>query len=157
MSEQRDEAISLIDARFRPILQRFERLVREHAEALDDAAREAASGGVASEIAPGAEPGASTLEPHAEATGDHVRAAFIDVTTKAGKTTRFALGSKRVSIGGSHDDQIVVPGLPAGAGAIVLENGRVQYVDGTTKQRTPLREGSQIKVADIVIVVRVAR
>lgn len=158
MSEQRDEAVSLIDERFRPILQRYERLLREHAEALQDAATgETPDGRPPSPTAPVAAPDAAALAPDTEAAGDDVRAAFVDVVTKASKRTTFALGSKPVSIGGSHDDQIVVPGLPAGAGAIVLEHARVQYIDGTTKQRTPLREGSQIKVADTVIVVRVVR
>ena len=80
------------------------------------------------------------------------REAFLEVIWAPNETTSVSLGERPVYIGGG-DDQIFVPGLPQHAAGVVFEQGRVQYLDTASGQRTALQKGSKLQIGKIWIVV----
>jgi len=81
------------------------------------------------------------------------RTARLDVIWAPKEITSVTLGSKPVYIGGG-DDHIFVSGLPQHALGIVLEGGKIQCIDSASGHRSDLKEGSQIKIGKVEVVVR---
>jgi Ca-activated chloride channel homolog len=83
------------------------------------------------------------------------REGYLEITWAPNEVTTVSLGPRPVMIGGSDRDDIYISGLAAATGGVVLKNGLVQFIDGTTEKTTDLRDGSRIKVGRVEIVVRV--
>lgn len=81
------------------------------------------------------------------------REAALEVIWAPKETTSITLGQSPVTIGGG-DDQIYVADLHPTAAKVVLESGKIYYIDTATKQRTELRNGSQLKIGKITIAVK---
>lgn len=81
------------------------------------------------------------------------RSASLEIVWAPKEVTTVTLGSCPVTIGGG-DDHIHVAGLPQHAAAVTLENGKVEYVDSSSGQRTPLKNGSKIKIGSVEVIIR---
>ncbi len=81
------------------------------------------------------------------------REAALEVIWAPNETTSVTLGPKPVTIGGG-DDHVYVASLPPTAAKVVLDQGKIHYIDTATNQRTELRDGSQLKIGKITIAVR---
>ena len=84
------------------------------------------------------------------------REATLEIVWGPKEVTTVALGRVPVTIGGG-DDHICVSGLPPAAASIVIEQGKIQYVDSATNHRTDLRDGSKIKIGSIEVIVHTTR
>ena len=84
------------------------------------------------------------------------REATLEIIWAPREITTVALGRVPVTIGGG-DDHIFVAGLPQNAACVVIENGKVQYVDTKSARHTDLRDGSKIKIGSIEVVVHTTR
>ena len=84
------------------------------------------------------------------------REATLEIIWAPKEITTVALGSVPVTIGGG-DDHIHVAGLMQNAAGVVIEQGKIQYVDSATGHRTDLRDGSKIKIGPIEVVVHASR
>lgn len=84
------------------------------------------------------------------------REATLEIIWAPREVTTVALGRIPVTIGGG-DDHIFVAGLPQNAACVVIEQGKVQYVDTASARRTDLRDGSKIKIGSIEVVVHATR
>jgi len=84
------------------------------------------------------------------------REATLEIIWGPKEITTVALGSVPVTIGGG-DDHIHVAGLAQNAAGVVIEQGKIQYVDTVSGQRTDLRDGSKIKIGPIEVVVHASR
>lgn len=80
------------------------------------------------------------------------REATIEIIWAPKEITTVALGRVPVTIGGG-DDHIHVAGLPQNAAGVVIDQGKIQYVDTVSGRRTDLRDGSKIKIGPIEVVV----
>jgi len=81
------------------------------------------------------------------------RQVSLEIRWAPNETTSVTLGTKPVYIGGG-DDHAYVAGLPQHAASVVLEQGKIQYIDSATGKRTDLKDGSKIKIGKIDLVVR---
>jgi hypothetical protein len=81
------------------------------------------------------------------------RAASLEILWAPKEATSVTLGPKPVYLGGG-DDHIYVRGLPEHAAGVVLEEGKVQYIDQKTSKKTELRDGSKIKIGQIEVMVK---
>lgn len=82
------------------------------------------------------------------------REAILEVAWTPKERITFTLGPKPVYIGGGDDDHIYLRGLPRHAASVLLEQGKVEYRDGATGQRTELRDGRRLKIGQVEMVVR---
>jgi len=80
------------------------------------------------------------------------REATLEIIWAPKEVTTVGLGGNMVTIGGG-DDHIYVAGLSRKAAGVVIEQGKIQYVDIASGQRTDLRDGSRLKIGSIEIVV----
>jgi hypothetical protein len=80
------------------------------------------------------------------------REASLDVLWSPKERTSFTLGPSPIYIGGG-DDHVYVAGLAHHAAAVVHEQGKIQYIESATGQRTDLKDGSRIKIGPLEIVV----
>ncbi|MEI6398006.1 MAG: hypothetical protein WCO71_04465 [Pseudomonadota bacterium] len=80
------------------------------------------------------------------------REATLEIIWAPKEVTTVGLGGNMVTIGGG-DDHIYVAGLSRKAAGVVIEQGKIQYVDTASGQRTDLRDGSRLKIGSIEIVV----
>ena len=81
------------------------------------------------------------------------RQASLEIIWAPKESTSVTLGTIPVYIGGG-DDHIYIAGLPQHAAGVILENGAIHYIDSATGKRTPLKNGSQIKIGKVTLVVR---
>ncbi len=79
--------------------------------------------------------------------------ASLDIVWGPSETTSISLGIVPVYIGGG-DDHIHVAGLPEHAFAVVFDQGKIHCTDPARGKRTELKNGSQIKIGNITVVVR---
>jgi hypothetical protein len=84
------------------------------------------------------------------------REASLDIIWAPKEQTSITLGPNPVYIGGG-DDHVHVAGLPQHAAGVILEQGKIQYVDSSTGKRTDLKDGSRIKIGKIEIVIHAKR
>lgn len=81
------------------------------------------------------------------------REACLEITWAPKEVTVVNLGAKQVTIGGG-DDHIYVDGMPQGASGVLMEQGKIYYVDNVRKTRTELRDGSRINIGSVSAVVK---
>lgn len=81
------------------------------------------------------------------------REASLEIIWGPNETSRAALGAQPIIIGGGIEDDVHVPGLPANALTVVLDNGQIAQIDNYTGARTFLRDRSQMQVGPIYVVV----
>ena len=82
----------------------------------------------------------------------HFRDAVLEINWDAGQTTRVGLGPEPVTIGGGKD-HITIPGAPAHVSSVALRNGRIEHVEKSNGKRTPLKDGSRLRIGGLVMVV----
>ena len=80
------------------------------------------------------------------------REAALQVIWGPKEVTVLSLGPKPISIGGGSDD-VYLSGLTPGAAEVSLEQGRIYCTDTATGKKTEFRDGSQIKVGKVEMVV----
>lgn len=80
------------------------------------------------------------------------REASLDVIWAPREITSLTLGGTPLWIGGG-DDHVFIRGLPPHACSLLLENGKVQYTDSASGQRTEFRDGSRIKIGMVELLV----
>jgi hypothetical protein len=81
------------------------------------------------------------------------RKAVLEVIWAPKEVTSVTLGAQPVYIGGG-DDHIHVSGLAQHAAAVTFDQGKIEYCDGATGQKTALKSGSRIKIGTVEILVR---
>jgi uncharacterized membrane protein YeaQ/YmgE (transglycosylase-associated protein family) len=84
------------------------------------------------------------------------REASLEIVWAPREVTTVALGAIPVTIGGG-DDHVFVAGLAQASARIVIEHGKIQYVDTATQRRTELRDGSKLKIGRIEVIVHATR
>jgi hypothetical protein len=84
------------------------------------------------------------------------RQASLEIIWAPKETTSVTLGTNPVYIGGG-DDHIYVSGLPQHIAKVVLDHGKIQYVDIPSGKQTELKNGSQIKIGQITVRVNAKR
>jgi len=84
------------------------------------------------------------------------REASLEIVWAPKEITTVALGPVPVTIGGG-DDHIYVGGLAPKTAGVVVEQGKIQYVETESGRRTDLRDGSKIKIGPIEIIVHASR
>jgi Ca-activated chloride channel family protein len=82
-----------------------------------------------------------------------LRAASLEVLWAPNESTTITLGTRPVYIGGG-DDHIFISGLPEHSAQVVLENGKIDYIECTSGKRTNLKNGSRLKVGKVEVVVQ---
>lgn len=84
------------------------------------------------------------------------REASLEVLWAPNESSRFSLGSNPVSIGGG-EDQIFVRGLPPQVSRIVFQNGQIEHFETATGKRTPLQDGSRLRIGPLNLVVHAGK
>lgn len=80
------------------------------------------------------------------------REATLEIIWTPGQSSMMTLGENPVSIGGG-DDHIRVKGLKPHAASVVLQDGKIQYIDIKTGKRTDLKNGSKLKIGKVQLAV----
>jgi uncharacterized membrane protein YeaQ/YmgE (transglycosylase-associated protein family) len=83
------------------------------------------------------------------------REASLEVIWAPNETTRVSLGAQPVTIGGG-EDHIFVRSLPAHVSTIVFENGQIEHIETSNGKRTPLEDGSRLRIGPLYLVVHAA-
>jgi len=81
-----------------------------------------------------------------------LREAYLEVIWGPGETMKVTLGPKPISIGGG-DDHVYHPDLRPSTAAVALEDGKIRFTDKTTNAQHDLRDGSQLKIGRLAIVI----
>lgn len=84
------------------------------------------------------------------------REASVEVIWAPNETSRVGLGGQPVSIGGG-EDHIFVRGLPPHVSTIEFNNGRIEHVETANGKRTPLQDGSRLRIGSVHLVVHAAK
>lgn len=87
---------------------------------------------------------------------DLFREASVEVMWAPYETTTVGLGAQAVTVGGG-EDHIFVRGLPPHVSSIVLRNGQIEHVETASGKRTPLQDGSRLRVGGLNLVIHAAR
>lgn len=80
------------------------------------------------------------------------RDAVIEIEWEPNQTTRVGLGDKPITIGGGKD-HILIPGAPAHVSSVALRNGQIEHIETSNSKRTPLKDGSKLRVGGLVMVI----
>ncbi len=78
--------------------------------------------------------------------------AAVEVHWSPEKISTVGLGRRPLTIGGGADD-IVIPGAPPRVSTIVMEKGAIEHIETSTGARTPLKDGSRLRIGGLVMVV----
>jgi len=84
------------------------------------------------------------------------REASLEVIWAPNESSRVSLGAQPVSIGGG-EDQIFVRGLAPRVSQIIFQNGQIEHIETATGKRTPLQDGSRLRIGPINLVVHAGR
>lgn len=84
------------------------------------------------------------------------REASLEVIWAPNESSRVSLGVQPVSIGGG-EDQIFVRGLPPQVSRIVFQNGQIEHIESATGKRTPLQDGSRLRIGPLNLVVHAGK
>lgn len=84
------------------------------------------------------------------------RGVAIEIEWEPDQTTRMGLGRKPITIGGGND-HVLIPGAPAHVSSVALKNGQIEHVETSNGKRTPLKDGSRLRVGGLVMVVHADR
>jgi len=85
-----------------------------------------------------------------------VREASVEVEWAPNETTQVSLGPTPVTVGGG-EDHIFIRGLPHHVSSIVLNNGQIEHIETTNGNRTPLQDGSRLRIGGIYMVVHASK
>jgi hypothetical protein len=85
----------------------------------------------------------------------HIGQATLEVLWTPMEGSRFALGPEPMTIGG-QGAHVLVPNAPAQVSSIELKGGQIEHVETANQKRTTLRDGSRLRVGDLIMVVRAA-
>lgn len=80
------------------------------------------------------------------------RDAVIEIEWEPKQMTRVGLGDKAITIGGGKD-HILIPGAPAHVSSVALRNGQIEHIETSNSKRTPLKDGSKLRVGGLVMVI----
>jgi hypothetical protein len=80
----------------------------------------------------------------------------LEVHWSPQEVTTVGLSGRPVTVGGGADD-IVLRGAPPRVSTIVMENGVLAHIETSTGERTPLQDGSRLRIGGLVMVVHAPR
>lgn len=84
-----------------------------------------------------------------------LREASLEVVWAPNETTRVSLGAQPVTIGGG-EDHIFVRSLPPRVSTIIFQNGQIEHIENSNGKRTPLKDGSRLRIGPLHLVVHAA-
>lgn len=84
---------------------------------------------------------------------DLFREASVEVEWAPYETTWVALGSQPVTIGGGGEEHVFKRGLPPHVSSIVMHDGLIEHVETANGKRTPLDDGSRLRIAGLNLVI----
>ena len=84
------------------------------------------------------------------------REACVEVEWAPNETTRVSLGATPITVGGG-EDHIFIRGLPHHVSSIVLNNGQIEHIETANGKRTPLEDGSRLRIGGKYMVVHASR
>ncbi|OBI03588.1 hypothetical protein A5715_07305 [Mycolicibacter heraklionensis] len=84
------------------------------------------------------------------------REASIEVLWAPNESTRVGLGPQPVTVGGG-EDHIFQRGLPPHVSSITFAGGIIEHVETATGKRTPLQDGSRLRIGGLNMVVHAAK
>ncbi|MBX7135041.1 MAG: hypothetical protein K1X67_20440 [Fimbriimonadaceae bacterium] len=79
--------------------------------------------------------------------------ASLEVEWAPNESTRVGLGAQPVVIGGGGEEHIFKKGLPPCVSSIVLKDGLIEHVETSNGKRTPLQDGSRLRIGGLNMVV----
>lgn len=79
--------------------------------------------------------------------------ASVEVEWAPYETSRVGLGPTPVFIGGGGEEHIFKKGLPPQVSSLVLQNGLIEHVETANGKRTPLQDGSRLRIGGLNLVV----
>ncbi len=85
------------------------------------------------------------------------REAALEVVWAPNENTFMNLGAQPIYIGGGTSDEIFVRGLKERHASVVFDQGKIEYIDGTSGKRTPLKNESNLQVGHIKLIVHAAK
>jgi hypothetical protein len=80
------------------------------------------------------------------------RDAMIEIEWEPDQRTRVGLGDKPITIGGGRD-HILIPGASTHVSSVAVRNGQIEHIEMSNGKRTPLKDGSRLRVGGLVMVV----
>ena len=84
------------------------------------------------------------------------REASLEVIWAPNETSRVSLGAQPISIGGG-EDHVFVRSLSPHVSSIVFQNGQIEHIETASGKRTPLQDGSRLRIGPINLVVHAAK
>lgn len=85
-----------------------------------------------------------------------VREACVEVEWAPNETSRVSLGTTPVTVGGG-EDHIFIRGLPHHVSSIVFTNGQIEHIETANGKRTPLQDGSRLRIGGKYMVVHASK
>jgi hypothetical protein len=85
-----------------------------------------------------------------------VREACVEVEWAPNETSRVSLGATPVTVGGG-EDHIFIRGLPHHVSSIVFTNGQIEHIETANGKRTPLQDGSRLRIGGKYMVVHASK
>lgn len=84
------------------------------------------------------------------------REVSVEVEWAPNETSTISLGAHPVTIGGSGEEHIYVKGLPPHVSSLILDNGQIEHIETATGKRTPLRDGSRLRIGVVNMTIHAA-
>lgn len=81
------------------------------------------------------------------------REASVEVEWAPYETSYVGLGSQPVFVGGGGEEHIFKKGLPPQVSSLVFKDGQVEHVETASGKRTPLQDGSRLRIGGLTLVV----
>ena len=81
------------------------------------------------------------------------REASVEVEWAPYETSRVGLGPTPVFIGGGGEEHIFKKGLPPAVSSLVLRDGLIEHVETANGKRTPLQDGSRLRIGGLNLMV----
>lgn len=82
------------------------------------------------------------------------RRAWVVVEWTPNQKSLINLGEIPISVGGTREDEIRIPNIPAGSLSLALENGRIQCRKSGQNKATELKDGSTLKLKKVKMIFR---
>ena len=79
--------------------------------------------------------------------------ASVEVEWAPYETTKVGLGARPVTIGGGGEEDIFKKGLRPHISSLVLKNDQIEHVETATGKRTPLQDGSRLRIGGLNMVI----
>jgi hypothetical protein len=78
----------------------------------------------------------------------------VEVFWTPKECSRFPLGPEPITIGGNA--HILIPNAPAQVSSIELKDGQIEHIETANQKRTILKDGSRLRVGELIMVVHSA-